>query len=460
MATSLEQQRQQLDKLKAEIANLKVEEGRLRQQSKGGLLKKPDLTSVAGQKIATDLANKVIEVKAKQKEYNALLKTFNAAKSESEVVSEVGSADEIRKAAEAGFRPDQIQEYRDDIKKQLDAKKLEQQTKDQVKVDEVNSQELQNELANAGKAIAKDLDKQGRIDLATQLNKVYGLNLPLNGYYSPALKEAYTQMLADKFQRSLDEGRTISIGEFLEIGTKEGTYKKTGAGNVPTIIVSDPTEAASYVRSVFKSVLQRDPTADEVSKFSDILNKAERKSPKKTVNGVTTGGLGSPIEFLTQEVQKLPEFATKKKEKDTLTTQSLQSIARANGITLGEDQLASYADEIRNGKDINVIKNTIRNSAGLGMPDNVKKLLADGTDLETIYAPYKQTMASLLEIPSTNIDLNDSILRSAIGPDKEMPIYEFRKALKKDPRWQFTNNAKKEVSDKVLRVLQDFGFQA
>lgn len=459
MATSLEQQRQQLDKLKAEIANLKVEEGRLRQQSKGGLLKKPDLTSVAGQKIATNLANKINEVKAKQKEYNALLKTFNAAKSESEIVSEVGSADEIRKAAEAGFRPDQIEEYRADIQKQLDAKKLEKETKDQAKVDEVNSQELQNELANAGKAIAKDLDKQGRIDLAIQLNKVYGLNLPLNGYYSPALKEAYTQMLADKFQRSLDEGRTISIGEFLEIGTKEGTYKKTGAGNVPTINVSDPTEAAAYVRSVFKSVLQRDPTADEISKFSNILNNAEKKSPRKTVNGVTTGGLGSPIEFLTQEIQKLPEYSTKKKEKDTLTSQSLQSIARANGITLSADQLDSYADEVRNGKDINVIKNNIRNIASYGMPDNIKKMLADGTDLETIYAPYKQTMASVLELNPTDITLDDSVLRSAIGPDKELPLYEFKKMLKKDSRWQYTNNARAEVSDKVLRVLQDFGFQ-
>jgi hypothetical protein len=458
MATNLEQQRQQLDKLNAEIANLKVEEGRLRQQSKGGLLKKPDLTSVAGQKIATDLANKIIEVKAKQKEYDALLKTFNAAKSESKIVSEVGSADEIRKAAEAGFRPDQIQEYRDDIKKQLDAKKLKQQTKDQVKIDEVNSQELQNELANAGKAIAKDLDKQGKIDLATQLNKVYGLNLPLNGYYSPALKEAYTQMLADKFQRSLDEGRTISIGEFLEIGTKEGTYKKTGAGNVPTISISDPTESAGYVRSVFKSLLQRDPTADEIAKFSDVLNKAERKSPRKTVNGVTTGGLANPIEFLTVEIQKLPEFSTKKKEKESLTAQSLQSIAKANGVVLSDAQLSSYADEISNGKDINVIKNTIRNSAGLGMPDNIKKMLADGTDLETIYAPYRNTMASLLELDPKSIDINDTTLRTAIG-DKELPIYEFKKILKKDPRWQYTNNAREEVSSKVLRVLRDFGFQ-
>jgi hypothetical protein len=232
----------------------------------------------------------------------------------------------------------------------------------------------------------------------------------------------------------------------------------TGEG-APFGTVSDDTEAAGYVRSVFKSVLQRDPTADEVAKYSDTLKKAQRKNLKKTVNGITTGGLDNPIEFLTQEVEKLPEFSTKKKEKDTLTTQDLQSVARANGITLGADQLAAYADEVRNGKDIKVIKNNIRNIASYGMPDNIKKMIADGTDLETIYAPYKQTMASVLELNPVDITLDDSVLRSAIGPDKEMPLYEFKKMLKKDSRWQYTNNARAEVSDKVLRVLQDFGFQ-
>jgi len=458
MATSLEQQRQQLEKLNAEIANLKVEEGRLRQQSKGGLLKKPDLTKGAGLKIASDLSDKINEVKAKQKEYNALKKTFDAAKSESEVVSEVGSAEEIRKAAEAGFRPDQIQQYRDDLAAQLKNKKDKKIAKDNAEKGEVQSQELLNELASAGQFVYQTLDEQGRKDLAAQLNTIYGSKIPLSKFPSVALKEGYTQLLKDRFQRSIDEGRTISVKEFLELATTEGTYKRTGGANVPTISISDPTEAAGYVRSVFKSLLQRDPTVDEISKFSGSLNKAEKKSPRKTVNGVSTGGLANPIEFLTVEIQKLPEFSTKKKEKDTLNTQSLQSVAKANGVTLSPQEVEEYNLDIRNGKDINVIKNQIRNLAGVGRPDNIKKLLAEGTDLNTIYAPYKRTMASLLELDPESIDINDSTLQTAIG-DKELPIYEFRKLLKKDPRWQYTNNAREEVSSKVLRVLQDFGFQ-
>jgi len=458
MAINLEQQQQQLNKLKAELANLKKEQSRLENLSKGGLLKKPDLTSIAGRKITTDLANKVNEVNAKQKEYDALKKTFDEAKADTNVVSEVGSADEARKAALAGYLPDQIQQYRDDLAAQLKNKKDKKIAKDNAEKGEVQSQELLNELASAGQFVYQTLDAQGREDLAAQLNTIYGSNLPLSKFPSVALKEGYTQLLKDRFQRSIDEGRTISVDEFMKLATIEGTYKRTGGANVPTISVSDPTEAAGYVRSVFKSLLQRDPTVDEISKFSNILNKAEKKSPKKTVNGVTTGGLANPIEFLTVEIQKLPEFSTKKKEKDTLNTQSLQSVAKANGVTLSPQEIEQYNLDIRNGKDINVIKNQIRSVAGLGRPDNIKKLLAEGTDLSTIYAPYKRTMATLLELDPESIDINDTTLQTAIG-DKELPIYEFRKLLKKDPRWQYTNNAREEVSNKVLRVLRDFGFQ-
>ena len=458
MAINLEQQQQQLNKLKAQLANLKKEQSRLENLSKGGLLKKPDLTSIAGQKITTDLANKVNEVNAKQKEYDALKKTFDEAKADTKVVSEVGSADEARKAALAGYLPNQIQQYRDDLATQLKNKKDKKLAEDNVQKGEVESQELLNELASAGQFVYQTLDEQGRKDLAAQLNTIYGSKIPLSKFPSVALKEGYTQLLKDRFQRSIDEGRTISVKEFLELATTEGTYRRTVGADIPTINISDPTEAAAYVRNVFKSVLQRDPTADEITKYKDILNKAEKKSPRRTVNGVTTGGLGSPIEFLTQEIQKLPEFATKKKEKDTLTTQSLQSVAKANGVTLSPEEIEQYNLDINNGKDINVIKSQIRSVAGLGRPDNIKKLLAEGTDLNTIYSPYKKTMAALLELDPESIDLDDTTLQTAIT-DRELPIYEFRKILKKDPRWQYTNNAREEVSNKVLRVLQDFGFQ-
>jgi hypothetical protein len=68
-------------------------------------------------------------------------------------------------------------------------------------------------------------------------------------------------------------------------------------------------------------------------------------------------------------------------------------------------------------------------------------------------------MASVLEINPETINLNDSVLRSAIGPDKEMSLYDYQKMLRKDPRWQYTNNARETVSSGLTQVLRDFGFQ-
>jgi hypothetical protein len=461
VALNLEQQQQQLNKLNAELANLKKDQARLDQRITGGLLKKPNLKSAAGLQLRQQLADATNLVNAKQKEYNDLKKVLDAAKADTKVVSEVGSAEEARKAALAGYGPNQIAEYRADVARQLADKKAKEQAQNNVQQGEIQSQELTNELATAGQFIAKSLDDQGRVDLAAQLNAVYGINLPLNGKYSPDLKAAYTKMLTDRFTRSLDEGRTIPVEEFLAIGTKEGTYRTgSGTGAIPTVNISDPTESAGYVRSVFKSVLQRDPTSAEISKYSKMLQAAEKRSPKKTVNGVTTGGLGNPLEFLTVEIQKLPEFAKKKTDKVALTTQSLLETAKANGVSLNQTQLNSFTKMVQDGTDIKIIDNEIRNIAANGMPDKVVKLLGQGINLDTIYSPYKNLMASILELNPESIDLKDSTLRSAIGPDKEMTIYDFEKSLRKDYRWQYTDNAKRDVSNVALKVLRDFGFQA
>jgi hypothetical protein len=460
VALTLQQQQQQIYKLEAELADLRKKRSRLENATKGGLLKKPDPTSPETIQINKELAATANLIKTKQKELKALNKTLDEAKSDSEVVSEVGSADELRKAAVKGYDPDQIQQYRDDLATQLKDKKDKKKAEKAAKKAQTQDRDLTLELKNAGPFVYQTLDGPGRKDLAAQLNAIYGdTNLPISELPSVALKNAYTRLLLDRFQRSLDEGKDLSVIEFMELATVEGTYRNTGGAGEPDIFasISDPTQAASIITSVFKSELNRDPTAAELAKYTKRLQSAERRNPFKTVDGIRTGGLDK-AQFIVGELQKLPEYLSKKSDARSLNIQTLQSTARANGINLSPQQLEEYALDIQNGKDINVIKNDIRTTAGLGRPDNIKKLLAEGTDLETVYAPYKRTMATLLELDPDSIDLNDTTLQTAIG-DKELPIYEFRKLLKKDPRWQYTNNAREEVSNKVLRVLQDFGFQ-
>ena len=459
MALNLQQQQQQVYKLQAELANLKKEQSRLTNLTKGGLLKKFDNKSPEGIKILNDLADITEIVNAKQQDLKNLNKTLKEAKADTKVVSEVGSAEEARKAALAGYGPSQIAEYRADLARQLADKKAKKQAEQNVQQGEVQSQELANELATAGQFIARNLNDQQRADLAAQLNAVYGTNLPLNGKYSPDLKALYTRMLTDKYTRSLDEGRTIPVEEFLAIGTKEGTYKQASGGPDVFASISDPTQAASIITSVFKSELRRDPTSAELARYTKLLQGAERRNPFKTVNGIRTGGLDK-AQFIVGELQKLPEFAQKKADKVALTNQSILGTAKANGVNLNQTQLDAFAKRIQDGTDAKIIDNEIRSIAGLGMPEKVQKLLSQGIDLDTVYSPYKNLMASILELNPASIDLRDPTLRSAIGPDKETSIYDFEKALRKDYRWQYTDNAKRDVSNVALKVLRDFGFQA
>jgi hypothetical protein len=152
--------------------------------------------------------------------------------------------------------------------------------------------------------------------------------------------------------------------------------------------------------------------------------------------------------------------------------QTLQGIAKANGfsirdilpnisaLTAGGDLETAVLRGLADGSlDINRISQDARVLASQGQPDYVRGLLNQGYDLQDIYAPYRSQMANILELDPNTIDLNDPTLRSAITDKGDMNLYDFKKVLKQDNRWQYTADAKEEVSTAALGILRDFGFQ-
>ena len=262
-----------------------------------------------------------------------------------------------------------------------------------------------------------------------------------------------------------------------------------GGAGAPTTTISPRATATTYIDAALKAVgINRDATPEEIDNLTKVLNDAESRFKTTTKNGVTRDLLGNRTQFLTnlittgkyvdpntgKPIKGIKEDVKKaagvlgtlsksaqvlKADTRSLNVQTLRSTANANGVSLSQQQLDQYALDIQNGKDIKVIQSQIRNIAGAGMPDNVKKLLAEGTDLETVYAPYRTQMAAILEVNPETINFTDPALRNAIGPNGEMSIYDFQRALRKDARWQYTNNAREDVFQSVGKVLQDFGFQ-
>jgi len=143
---------------------------------------------------------------------------------------------------------------------------------------------------------------------------------------------------------------------------------------------------------------------------------------------------------------------------------ALLSVATRNGIStsllpkvLGFDTIDEVIKDLQTGASLDDFNQRIRNYAKTSLPDWAKKLVDQGQDLTDIINPYRATIADELEIGYNSIDVTDKYIQEALA--NNMSLYDLRKALRQDNRWQYTDKANEEVSKSVLGVLRDFGFQ-
>jgi len=140
--------------------------------------------------------------------------------------------------------------------------------------------------------------------------------------------------------------------------------------------------------------------------------------------------------------------------------------SRRNGLQLTGQTIARYVqDGVEGRSTIDDIKNDVRNTYLVGQYPGWSDRIAQGFDPADIAEPYKERMAALLEIDDQEIDLNDNLLQrgmQSVGPDgkpRVMPLYEFERQIRDDPRWQYTDNARKTYSTMADDILKMFGFR-
>lgn len=346
----------------------------------------------------------------------------------------------------------------EEIKKGV--KTPEQPKVEEEKDPEITITEFKDLLADPAQS---DLVKAVQSDL----NRL-GYKLAVDGKYSIPLQNAIQDIY--QVRASLPAAlKGTDLRQFIAtvdpaIISKAGGGAGGKGGTTKTTSISAPTEIAGKIQSVFQNVLGRDATAAEIKSIGKQLTDAEKNNPTKTVtdsNGnITYSGGIDRTQFLTDIVKALPEFATKKASAGKTIESNIRETALDNNLYATPQQLKTWTDRVQNGEDIKTIQNEIRLSASTGYPEQVKKLMAAGTDLRTILNPYINAMSSTLEVNPNTISLNDPTLHMAVSnPDgKEMTLYQYQTALRKDPRWQYTDNAKSEASDIATKVLKDFGF--
>lgn len=145
---------------------------------------------------------------------------------------------------------------------------------------------------------------------------------------------------------------------------------------------------------------------------------------------------------------------------------TIREWSRRNGLTLTDNLVNDYVRRIQRGDmtEADVLQDLRRTYMAGAYPAWSDRIDA-GYDIADIAAPYKERMARLLEIDDTSIDFNDPLLQKGLqgvgadGKPSVVPLYEFERQVREDPRWQYTDNAYKTYTDVGTQLLQMFGFR-
>jgi hypothetical protein len=262
---------------------------------------------------------------------------------------------------------------------------------------------------------------------------------------------------------------------------KSGVYTSTQiSSNIPPA-----STLADYINTIFQKYKGRDANLAELTTWLPQLTqqyKSKSGKSKSTIKYTYKNGELISTEYLTANAEDPRLWIEDKVKTDVLFGKkevnslaipegpsgkyfvALKNFAADNGILLSDSAATSYANSIvTNVIDENTAFNALRESAAEAFPALADKIKA-GINLKTLADPYIQSMSSILEIPDSGIDLFDPKVRGALAytlPDGKIgtrSIYDFEKELRKDPRWQYTNNARNEAASVATTVLKDFGF--
>lgn len=146
------------------------------------------------------------------------------------------------------------------------------------------------------------------------------------------------------------------------------------------------------------------------------------------------------------------------------TQRELKALARANGISYNDDWYTTAARNVVGGtRSAQDYEADIRAQAASAFPVYAEQIKA-GQNVADIASPYVQRMSTLLEINPADVDLFDSSIREALsgrnpetGKAQAKSLWQFENDLRKDPRWQKTNNAKETYATATQGLLKTWG---
>lgn len=134
------------------------------------------------------------------------------------------------------------------------------------------------------------------------------------------------------------------------------------------------------------------------------------------------------------------------------------------GVGMPESQLDQQIQNIIAGKQsVQGVQAQLRTQAASMYPAYSSQINS-GMNVSDIASPYITRAQQLLEMGQGQMNINTPLIKSALqytqdGSPAAMPMYDFEKAVRQDPRWLSTDNAQDAFMSNAHQVLVNFGFE-
>lgn len=138
----------------------------------------------------------------------------------------------------------------------------------------------------------------------------------------------------------------------------------------------------------------------------------------------------------------------------------MRQLAYENGVNHSLKWFRDRTQEVTGGRStMEAVEASIRNTAAAKYSAFADQIKAGQNALD-LAAPYVQSVAKILEVPQTEIGLDNSHVMRAMTTNKggqAMSIWDFENKLRQDPVWRKTQNAQDSLMGTAHQVLQQFG---
>ena len=282
--------------------------------------------------------------------------------------------------------------------------------------------------------------------------------------YIDALVEKYPELLdyASDVQRIIDSSATgeVTDAEIAALHTNENSsyydfWERLDGHNEAaevlmakdkidgTTIYADsiqPIKAAIEASSRTRGLNIDDAT---LTKLADLA-RYQDFSPAEIENALRSE---SRIDINQDLIGKAGEFQTE-----------LQEWSARNGLQIPLETLSRLVQTGAFGdQGIDDMKQQLRKTYLMGTFPGWEKEIAAGADPYDLAAPYRASLASVLEMNEEDISFDDDLLSQAM--QTKMTITDLKREARKDPRWDKTENALKTYTDAGTNILKMFGLR-